>query len=83
MNSKLTNQVAIITGASRGIGRPIAEGLAREHMRLILVARSGDLLEEVAESIACECLVHVADLRKTEAAAEVITPRKGCWRNWA
>jgi len=64
--------VAIVTGASRGIGRAIAEELGREHMRLVLVARSGGLLTEVAGSIGCECLIHVADLRKTAAAAEVI-----------
>jgi 3-oxoacyl-[acyl-carrier protein] reductase len=38
-----------------------------------LVARSEDLLKEVAAAIDCDCLIHVADLRKTEAASEVIT----------
>jgi 3-oxoacyl-[acyl-carrier protein] reductase len=42
-------------------------------MRLVLVARSEDLLKEVAAAIDCDCLIHVADLRKTEAASEVIT----------
>jgi 3-oxoacyl-[acyl-carrier protein] reductase len=81
MDSQLTNKVAIVTGASRGIGRAIAQELAKEQMRLVLVARSGDLLNEVAASIGSECLVHVADLRKTEAASEVITAviqRFGC-----
>jgi 3-oxoacyl-[acyl-carrier protein] reductase len=72
MDTHLANKVAIITGASRGIGRAIAEALAGERMRLVLVARSGHLLAEVAASVKCECLVHVADLRKTEAASEVI-----------
>ena len=81
MDSQLTNKVVIVTGASRGIGRAIAQELAKEQMRLVLVARSGDLLNEVAASIGSECLVHVADLRKTEAASEVITAaiqRFGC-----
>jgi 3-oxoacyl-[acyl-carrier protein] reductase len=73
MDLQLTNKVAIVTGASRGIGRAIAQELAKEQMRLVLVARSGGMLKEVAASIGCECLVHVVDLRKTEAASGVIT----------
>ena len=57
-------KIAIVTGASRGIGRAIAQELAKEQMRLVLVARSGDLLHELAASIGGECLVHVADLGK-------------------
>jgi NAD(P)-dependent dehydrogenase (short-subunit alcohol dehydrogenase family) len=72
MNLQLSNKVAIITGASRGIGRAIAQELAGEHMRLVLVARSADLLQELAASIGTESLVHVADLRQADAAAEVI-----------
>lgn len=72
MDLELTNKVAIVTGASRGIGRAIAEELAKENMRLVLVARSEDLLEEVAASTGCECLVHIADLCKPETASEVI-----------
>lgn len=73
MELQLTNKVAIITGASRGIGRGIAHELAKEKMRMVLVARSGDLLNELAASLDSECLVHVADLRRTDAASEVIS----------
>ena len=45
MNLNLTTKVAIVTGASRGIGRAIAEMLSREGMRLVLAARTGDLLQ--------------------------------------
>jgi len=81
MDLNLTNKVAIVTGASRGIGRAIAQELGREQMRLVLVARSGHLLDEIAASIGSECLVYVADLRKAETASEVITAtirRFGC-----
>lgn len=81
MDAQLTGKVAIITGASRGIGRAIAQELAKEQMRLVLAARSEDLLNEVAASIGTECLVHVADLRQTGAASEVIKAaiqRFGC-----
>ena len=40
MDLQLTNKVAIVTGASKGIGRAIAQTLAQEGMRLVVVARS-------------------------------------------
>ena len=72
MNLDLSGKVAIITGASRGIGRAIAETLAGERMRLVLVARSHDLLEGLAGQLATECVVQAVDLRQAEAAAAVV-----------
>lgn len=72
MNAELSDKVAIITGASRGIGRAIARELAGEKMRLVLTARSEGLLNELAAVIGGETLVHVADLRQPGSAAEVI-----------
>ena len=46
--NELKGKVAIITGASRGIGKAIAETLAREGMDLVIVARGREALEEVA-----------------------------------
>lgn len=43
--------VAIVTGASRGIGRAIAEGLAADGYKTILMARSKDALKRVAFEI--------------------------------
>ena len=72
MDLKLSGNVAIVTGASRGIGRAIAETLAGEGMKLALVARSTDLLAEVAGSLGTECLVHPADLREPDAPAAAV-----------
>lgn len=72
MDLQLTGKVAIVTGASRGIGRSIALALAKEGMRLVLVARSQALLEDTAATANTECLVHAADLRETGAAQAVI-----------
>lgn len=63
----LQNKVAIITGASRGIGKAIAEAFAREGADLALVARNAEDLERVAVDIreaGRECLVVQTDVTK-------------------
>jgi dehydrogenase/reductase SDR family protein 4 len=47
----LESKVAIVTGASRGIGRAIAETFVREGARVILCGRKQDSLEQVARDI--------------------------------
>ena len=44
----LTGRTAVVTGASSGIGREIAGALARAGARVVLVARRGDVLAQVA-----------------------------------
>jgi 3-oxoacyl-[acyl-carrier protein] reductase len=47
----LDGQVALITGAGRGIGRAIALGLSAAGAKVVLAARGADALERVAEEI--------------------------------
>jgi 3-oxoacyl-[acyl-carrier protein] reductase len=46
MNLELRNKVALITGASQGIGLSIAEGLAAEGVHVILTARTKETLDK-------------------------------------
>jgi len=48
MDLGLNGRVAMITGASRGLGRAMARALAAEGMRLSICARGGQVLEEAA-----------------------------------
>jgi len=50
----LTDKVAIITGASRGIGRSIAVALAGQGAKVVASARNAEALERLVESIKAE-----------------------------
>jgi 3-oxoacyl-[acyl-carrier protein] reductase len=70
MNLELKNKIAIITGASRGIGKSIAQTLSAEGMKLTLVARSP--LEEFSASLPSPSLPLSIDMRHADSAARVV-----------
>jgi 3-oxoacyl-[acyl-carrier protein] reductase len=51
MDLQLKDKTALVTGASMGIGRAIAKGLAAEGVKTCIVARRRNLLEELAKEI--------------------------------
>ena len=72
MNLEIAGKTALVTGASSGIGRGIARALAAEGVRLAIVARRKNLLEEVAAEIAAAggppAAVIECDMMQPEAA---------------
>jgi 3-oxoacyl-[acyl-carrier protein] reductase len=70
MDLNLKNKIAIVTGASRGIGKSIAQTLSAEGVKLTLVSRSP--LDEFSASLPTECLPLSIDLRLPDSASRVV-----------
>ncbi len=71
----MTKSVAIVTGASQGIGQATAIRLAKDFAALALVARGRDKLEDTARRVreaGAEALVIEADLSAPDAAGRVV-----------
>lgn len=64
--------VAIVTGASRGIGMAIAKRLAGEGYRIVGVARSESALAVVSDSLPTDSIALPIDLSQPDAAGRVI-----------
>ena len=77
----LSGQVALVTGASRGLGKAIAKSLAAQGASIAVVARSEDALKDTLEAIraaggtAEPFPVDVADSAAVDAAVEKIAAR--------
>ncbi len=75
MTGKLTGKVALITGASAGIGRASALALAQEGANLVLTARRKQRLEEIvaaAEQVGSKAIYVVGDASQEETAQQCV-----------
>lgn len=71
----MKDSVAIVTGASQGIGRSTAIRLARDFSAVVLVARNAEALDEVATAVrqaGAEPLSQALDLSQVQASEHVV-----------
>jgi 3-oxoacyl-[acyl-carrier protein] reductase len=83
MNQQLANQIAVVTGAGRGIGRAIALAFAAEGADVVCISRTVENSEKVANEIralgrkAWAYALDVADAAAVNAAAEKLLAEAG------
>jgi 3-oxoacyl-[acyl-carrier protein] reductase len=73
MELGIRGRTALVTGASMGIGRGIATALSREGVRLAVVARRRNLLEELQEELKAGLVIIEADFLKPDAPEIIAT----------
>ena len=82
MTTNVDKKVALVTGANKGIGKAIAQGLAREGFTVYLGARNPDRGRAAAAELEADGVVHFVQLDVTDpdsvrAAAETIESASG------
>jgi NAD(P)-dependent dehydrogenase (short-subunit alcohol dehydrogenase family) len=74
--SQLTSQVAIVTGGGRGIGRVIAQELAKAGAKVVVAARSRDQLDETVALIqkqAGQAISFAVDVSDQQAVEQMVS----------
>jgi ribitol 2-dehydrogenase len=72
MTQSLSGKVAIVTGASSGIGRAIAIEFARQGVKQVLTARSADRLSGLAQEIDSDACVVPADMTRPGDVEKIV-----------
>ena len=72
MSGRLDGRVAVITGSSRGIGRAVAEGYAKEGARVVVNSRDERSADAAAEEIGHGAIGIAADVATEEGATSLV-----------
>jgi NADP-dependent 3-hydroxy acid dehydrogenase YdfG len=72
-SSSLSGRTALVTGASRGIGRAVASALASAGARVFLLARSPEPLAALAAELGAGASAHPCDVTNAAQLHEVLT----------
>lgn len=76
---ELAGQVAIVTGASQGIGQAIASELVRQQMKVVLAARNLQKLEELASSLGENAMALGCDVSDYAQVASLVEQAVSRW----
>jgi ribitol 2-dehydrogenase len=72
MPEQLDGRVAVVTGASTGIGRAVAQELVRRGARVVIAARSRERVDEAAEALGPNCTPVVADVTRADDVMRLV-----------
>jgi 3-oxoacyl-[acyl-carrier protein] reductase len=84
MNTGLEGTVALVAGASRGIGRAVAEAFLQEGARVLITGRGGDALDEAERELAQvygadRVVAQAGDLAMKDAAGAAVDRAYTAW----
>lgn len=79
---RLDGRTVIVTGASRGIGAEVAMAVSARGGSVVLVARSGDALGELAAALPGPSAAVSGDVADTEVVAEAVSAAEGLGGLW-
>jgi 3-oxoacyl-[acyl-carrier protein] reductase len=79
LTDRFTDRVAIVTGASTGVGPLMAEMLAREGAKVVLAARRFELVEQVAGRIGEAAVAVPADVTREADVAAMVEAAMSRW----
>ena len=68
----LTDKTAIVTGAGRGLGKAMAQGLADAGANVVLVELDHEVLDAAASEIGNRCITAAGDVSNPEDAREIV-----------
>ncbi len=75
------SKIAMVTGASSGIGWATAEALAKEGYQLIICGRRKERLQELSAKVDVKTLELIFDVRDKVAVAEALNSLPTAWKN--